>query len=124
FTMKGFGYTQFNMSSYIRQMTRNKPANDPLYVVLQTHNVGDGSWGMSQLRVPTIPEIRGQHWIAIGEGAEGIFWFIYSSQQGWTGLKDSPTLMAEISSLAQRTNPLKPVLLNANRNASDLFTAS
>lgn len=124
FTMKGFGYTQFNMSSYIRQMTRNKPVNDPLYVILQTHNVGDAGWGMSQLRIPSIPEIRGQHWIAIGEGAEGIFWFIYSSQQGWTGLKDSPSLMAEIGALAQRTNPLKPILLDANRHTTDLFTVN
>ena len=124
FTMKGFGYTNKNLSQYIREMTATKASNVPLYIILQTHKVGDSSWGINQLRVPSVPEVRGQHWISIGEGAHGIFWFIYFTQQDWTGLKDNPTLMNEISSLAQRTNPLTQTLLNAKRNSTDLFTAN
>jgi hypothetical protein len=122
FSMKGFGMPTYSMPQYISHLTRNKPADQPLYIILQAHSFGtpDGY----NLRVPSIPELRGQHWIALGEGADGIFWFIYSSQQGWTGLKDAPALMNEISSLALRTNVIKDTLLNANKNATNLFTVS
>jgi hypothetical protein len=122
FSMKGFGMPTYSMPQYISQLTRNKPADQPLYIILQAHSFGTPD--TYNLRVPSIPELRGQHWIALGEGADGIFWFIYSSQQGWTGLKDAPTLMGEISSLAQRTNTFKQTLLNANKNTTNLFTAS
>ena len=50
--------------------------------------------------------MRLQNWIALGEGARGIWWFIYSSQQGWVGLRDQPVLYAEVGDLAQRTTAL------------------
>ncbi len=123
FNMRGFGYQNFSMSYYIRELTKSKPADQPLYVILQSHSFGAPT-DSYQLRAPSVPEMRGQYWVAIGEGAHGIFWFIYSSQQGWTGLKDATSLMNEASALALRTNPLKTTLLNTNRNATELFFAN
>jgi hypothetical protein len=121
--MRGFGYQNFSMSYYIRELTKSKPADQPLYVILQSHKFGAPT-DSYQLRAPSVAEMRGEYWVAIGEGAHGIFWFIYSSQQGWTGLKDSTTLMNEASALALRTNPLKATLLNTKRNATELFFAN
>lgn len=61
--------------------------------------------------------------MGISEGATGIFWFVYSSQQGWTGIKDALGIKTEISNLVNRTKPLKSTLLNAKK-VSDKFTIS
>ncbi|MCL4368646.1 MAG: carbohydrate binding domain-containing protein [Actinobacteria bacterium] len=121
FTMTGFGYTDQDFSSYVRTITRNKPADTPLWIILQIHNFGTDP--LYSLRQPTVPEVRAQNWMAIGEGATGIFWFIYSSEQGWTGLKDNPTLFQEVSSLASRVAPLRSTLLGLHRTG-DQFTVS
>lgn len=89
----------------LRYTTRTKPASVPLWLVLQTHKTIFGSVG-SRLREPTVEEVRLQNWIAVGEGARGIWWFIYSSQQGWTGLHDNPPLYAEVGANAARTTAL------------------
>ena len=89
----------------IRYTTRTKPASVPLWLVLQTHQTTFGSVG-SRLRYPGAEEVRLQNWIAVGEGAQGIWWFIYSSQQGWLGLRDQPVLYAEVGDLARRTTAL------------------
>ena len=82
-----------------------KPSAVPLWLVLQTHRK---AWGpvATTLREPSVEEVRLQNWIALGEGARGIWWFIYSSQQGWVGLRDQPVLYAEVGDLAQRTTAL------------------
>jgi hypothetical protein len=121
FTMRGFGYSTEDFSSYIRRITAGKPVSTPLWVILQTHRFGPG--GMYSLRTPSVPEVRAQHWMAIGEGATGIFWFIYGTQQDWTGLADNPTLFNEVGDLAARTKPLRTTLLNARR-IPDAFTVS
>jgi len=121
FTMTGFGYYYFDFVSYIRQAVQTKPTNTPLWIILQAHQFGKG--GAYSLRQPTKEEIRAQHWMAIGEGVHGIFWFIYGSQQGWIGLKDNPVLFNEVSSLAERTNPLRNILLGLHKT-TDLFTVS
>ncbi|MCC7369241.1 MAG: carbohydrate binding domain-containing protein [Chloroflexi bacterium] len=113
FLMSGFGYPTFTFADYVRRFSQSRPANKPLWLILQTHNVGSG--GAYSLRQPTAAEVRAQHWMAIGEGATGIFWYIYSSQQGWTGLKDNPTLFNEIGVQAQRTAPLRSLLLGLHR---------
>ena len=89
----------------IRYTTRTKPASVPLWLVLQTHRTTFGADG-SKLRYPTAEEVRLQNWMAVGEGAQGIWWFIYSSQQGWLGLRDQPLLYAEVSDIAKRTTAL------------------
>ena len=89
----------------LRYTTRTKPASVPLWLVLQTHRTTFGT-ADSRLRYPAAEEARLQNWIALGEGAQGIWWFIYSSQQGWLGLRDQPILYAEVSDLARRTTAL------------------
>ena len=115
FTMTDFGYDNLDFVGYVRQVTRNKPAETPLWMILQTHSF------MKSLRAPTPTEVRAQQWLAIGEGATGIFWFVYSSQQGWVGLADNPALYQEVSALARRVGPLREVLLRT-RKVADTFT--
>jgi hypothetical protein len=90
-------------------------------VILQTHKFGNG--GPFSLRQPTPAEVRAQHWLAVGEGATGIFWFIYSSQQGWIGLKDNPTLYDVVSGLARRLGQVRGTLATLRRDG-DLFKVS
>jgi hypothetical protein len=116
-TMTGFGYHTYDFVSYIRAMTENKPPSTPLWVILQTHSFLD------QLREPTVSEVREQHWLAIGEGAKGIFWFVYSSQQGWKGLADNPPLYTEVTSLVKRTLPIREVLLGLQK-VEDVFSVT
>jgi chitodextrinase len=122
FTMNGFGYSNLDFVSYIRQATSTRPAGTPLWIVLQAHKVGDGTqfW---HLREPVATEIRCQEWLALGEGATGIFWFIYSSEQGWIGLKDNPTLMNECASLNGRVGPLRETLKGLHR-VTNQFTVT
>ena len=89
----------------IRYTTRTKPASVPLWLVLQTHQTTFGPVG-TKLRYPSAEEVRLQNWIALGEGAQGIWRFIYSSQQGWLGLRDQPALYAEVGDVARRTTAL------------------
>lgn len=97
----------------IQYTTRTKPAAVPLWLVLQTHQTTFGTVG-SRLRTPSPEEVRLQNWIAVGEGARGIWWFIYSSQQGWLGLHDQPILYAEVSDLASRTTALPRLTKQTN----------
>lgn len=108
FTLTGMGYRHLDFVRYTRLVTQDKPAETPLWMILQTHQFADAenSW----LRTPLPAEVRMQHWLAIGEGATGIFWFIYSSQQSWIGLSDNPALYTEIAALARRTQPLRALL--------------
>jgi hypothetical protein len=86
----------------------------PLWVILQTHGSAVAydpkTPDPTALREPTREEVRLQHWLAVGEGVRGIFWFAYSSQQFWTGLRDNPPLLDEVSDLARRTLPLRSLL--------------
>jgi hypothetical protein len=86
----------------------------PLWVILQTHGgtraVDPSFPDGTALREPTREEVRLQHWLAVGEGAKGIFWFTYSTQQFWTGLRDNEALLSEVTDLARRMLPLRPLL--------------
>jgi hypothetical protein len=118
FTLTGFGYTNRTFVSYIREVTMSKPPDTPLWIVLQTHGAPQ-----FDLRTPIPAEVRLQYWLAVGEGAQAVYWFIYSTQQGWIGLEDNPTLYAEVTSLAQRTGVLRPHLSGAHKVA-DRFGAT
>ena len=121
-TMRAFGYPTYDFVDYVREIVQSKPAGAPLWVILQTHSFGDGSESW-HLRAPTAPELREEQWLAIGEGATGVFWFIYSSEQGWTGLQDNPALFSEVSSLAQRIKPLRSLLVTLSKT-TDQFAVS
>lgn len=95
------------------------PAGYPIMAVLQAHGDNDDD----NPRYPTPEEVSAMHWIAIGQGARGIFWFIYGTQQWWTGLKDNPVLFNEITSLAQRTQAVRPELTNLVKGG-ELFSVS
>lgn len=117
FTMTGFGYQHIDFVDYIRKVARSKPPSTPLWVILQTHSFE------RNLREPVPSEVRAENWLAIGEGATGIFWFIYSSQQGWRGLVDNPALYDEVTRLAQRVRGLRNVLMTLTK-AEDRFSVA
>lgn len=108
---------------YIRRASATRPANKPLWFILQTHSVGDGTQDW-HLRTPLPQEVRMQNWLALGEGGTGIFWFIYSTStdptQNWIGLKDNPALYTEVSDLARRTASFKAIFLNAHKVADQI----
>ncbi len=110
------------MTNYIR--TRETP----LWLVLQAHSTvtGPGDQNPGHLREPIIEEVRLLNWMALGEEAEGIFWFVYSTfdNRPWRGLKDNPELFAEITELAGRVRVMEPVLLDTDKIADRFFAAS
>ena len=116
-SMTGYGYPNLDFVSYVRMVSQHRPAGTPLWMILQTHRF------KNELRQPVPAELRLQNWLAIGEGATGIFWFVYSSQQGWTGLRDSPALMDEVTALTARVRPIRDVLVRSVKVA-DAFRVS
>lgn len=100
FTMSGFGYPNLDMESYVKLVTQSKRPTTPLWITLQAHGLA-----AVDLRSPTIPEIRRQFWEAIGLGTNDIRWFPYTSQQGWTGIKDNPAVKAELLALSANLTP-------------------
>lgn len=121
FTMRGFGYSNYDFTSYLRMVTRDKPNETALWLILQTHRLGTG--GAFSLREPTRAELRSEAWLALGEGAQGLFWFIYSSEQGWRGLKENTEAFAEIGRLAKRISPLRATLQTL-QPGPDVFSVS
>ncbi|MBI2443192.1 MAG: carbohydrate binding domain-containing protein, partial [Candidatus Levybacteria bacterium] len=85
----------------------------------------------SALREPSAEEVRLQHWLNIAAGVKGIIWMTYSdhpyggtSDPAWIGFKNNPALLAEITDLTRRINPLRPLLLNLNRDYNEKFTVT
>ncbi len=118
--MTGFGYTMRH-GEYLRQMLAAKPSGEPSHVVLQTHSFNDPTFG---LRAPSTAEMRQEFWTAVGSGVKGVSWFAYSSQQGWTGLADSPTRMAEAQSLGGRIDRALLGRLNPGGPGTSLVSGS
>ena len=113
-----------NWVDEIRLTTQQKPFNQPLWVVLQTHSTRSSPQDPDPtvLREPTVEEVRLQHWLAIGEGAKGIYWFIYSTLPGqnWRGLRDNPALFGEVTALVSRVDTVRSILKSA-RKVTDRF---
>ena len=121
--MTGFAYPpDYDMVGYIRDALASKGEETPFWIILQTHRFRREGEKYA-LRAPDMSEVRKEFWIAIGEGAKGIFWFIYSSLQDWRGLKDDPLLFDEVTDLARRIAPMRDRLLQAHRTA-DRFEIS
>jgi len=121
-TMNAYGYPIFDFVEYIRIVTKSKPADQPLWIILQAHSFDSG--GRFSNRLPIESELRMQNWLSIGEGATGIFWFLYETPVNGnvTGLQDHPELFDEASLLANRVKPLRETLL-ATKKDKDRFTA-
>jgi hypothetical protein len=113
--------------SNIRHLRQLASQDVPLWVIMQAHGATQSeestASGATPLREPTIEEIRLQHWLAVGEGVKGIFWFAYDSEQFWTGLRDNPGLFGEVTNLAKRTRPLAN-LLGQLRKVDDQFSVA
>lgn len=117
FTLTGLGYNDIGFVDYIRLVTENKPDDIPLWIILQAHRYDGGPFS---LREPVPAELRAQNWLAIGEGATGIFWFVYSTQQSWIGLADNPPLLEETTDLARRVGKIRHILLDLEKTR-DVF---
>jgi hypothetical protein len=114
FTLTGFGYKDIDFVQYVRTVAKGKPREVPLWFILQTHKFLEPGQPFA-LREPTVAEVRLQAWLAVGEGARGIFWFVYGSQQGWKGLPDNPPLYAEVAAQAARLRNLREILMRLYR---------
>ncbi|MFN8633888.1 MAG: hypothetical protein U0893_08545 [Chloroflexota bacterium] len=111
-TMSGFGY-RMDFTQYVREVVSPLPRGVPFWTILQTHRFTDSTG--PRLREPSPIEVRLEHWLAVGEGSQGIFWFIYTSQQGWRGLRDNPAVFDEVTDLTRRLSVVRPALAGARR---------
>jgi hypothetical protein len=113
--------------SWLRHLSQLNERGVPIWVILQGHGVVKGSNLFSlqprQLQQPIPEEIREQYWLAVGEGVNGIFWFVYSTQQFWTGLRDNPSLLAEVTDLGARTRHIADVLAIVHKT-DDAFSVA
>lgn len=123
FTYPGWGPEGRDFITHLRAVTAARDPNTPLWLILQAHGLRD--WGRDMeptaLREPTVEEVRLQTWLALGEGAQGIFWFIYTTQQFWVGLVDNPPLYAEVTTLARRIGGLRGRLAQLHRTDDRFF---
>jgi hypothetical protein len=111
----------------IRDRVSTLPAGARHWWILQTHQVIDAPPSSTQLRYPTAREMRTQFWIAIGEGATGLFWFVWTDLAGQAdglGNPQSAARMAAAAELAGRLTPdIRERLLRCTKVA-DAFVAS
>lgn len=119
FTMRAFGYRD-DYISYIRSIVRTKPPEVALWLILQAHAFEVKDDGSANLRQPTLAEARAQLWMALGEGAKGIFWFVYEGYDTdlvkLVGLKENPVLFAEVTQQMKRVEKLRGVLGELERS--------
>ncbi|MCG8351947.1 MAG: beta-galactosidase [Chloroflexales bacterium] len=118
--MTGLGYHHIDFVPYIRAVSQKRPAGAPLWTILQTHAFSNSNFS---LRQPRPSEVRMQQWLALGEGATGVFWFVYSTQQSWIGLEDNNDLLDEVTMQTYRLRPLRKLLLKLQKT-DDRFTVA
>jgi len=116
FTMRGF-FSNLDFVEYIRTYSRLLEGR-PLWVLLQTHST---DWEDYKLREPSRAELRAMNWMALGEGADGIFYFHWSSFQTWRGLGDNPELLDEVGQFSKRIQPIKGLLAGLERVDGEFF---
>ncbi len=113
FRMSGFGYRTLDMGDYIDLAVDAARPGANLWVIVQTHNF------QTQLRQPTPAEVRAMSWISLARGAKGLIWFVYHTDQGWTGLVDAdrkPTPRYQAAAEVARTvAPMADTLLALER---------
>lgn len=119
FTMRGF-FSDLDFVDYVRSYSRYLEGR-PLWVLLQTHGT---DWEGYKLREPSRAELRAMNWMALGEGADGIFYFHWSSFQTWRGLGDNPELLDEAGDFSERIQPVKGLLVGLERVSDEFFPHS
>lgn len=86
----------------------------PTWMVLQAFGAEDAK--VYPTRYPSNSELRYQTYLALTHGAKGIIFFIYQTEQGWTGMVDenqNPTpIFKEIGRLASELKAISPILLD------------
>lgn len=123
FRMQGFGYPQYDFIDYIRLMKKHKPGNMPLWVIIQAHRLEEHATDLP-LRQPVSSELRKQAFMAFGEGAKGLFWFAYTSQQAWTGLEDNHLLCKEAVELNNRLKKLRVIIKDCCKTQDEFSVSS
>lgn len=111
-----------------REMMDVERKQIPHWMILQTHGftktVDPAEPDATKIRVPTPEEVRLQNWIALGEGVDGISWFIWRTQQFWIGLDQNTELWNEVVNLASRVKPLRQTLLTLKKYDFPVYTAT
>lgn len=112
----------------IRRRTSRLPAHTRFHMILQTHQTGDGG-----LRHPTARELRKQFWIAVGEGATGLWWFLgdgyddadaaSNNNEGLLHIDQLPLLQVAAELSNRLTPAIRARLLDCKR-VTDKFAAS
>lgn len=94
----------------IRHRIASLPSGARHMWCLQVHHTNTGT-AASRLRAPTDRELRTQFWLAVGEGATGLFWFPFTDYDIGGGGGVQPMLGARASALAvahELSDRLKP----------------
>lgn len=102
------------------------PDSVATYWILQAHQTTSG--GISQLRYPDPSEMLRQVWLAVGEGAAGVYWFAWTDQAGiWDGLghANSAARLRAARNMAYRLSPnIRARLVRTRKLSPSLFTAT
>ncbi len=111
----------------IRSFVDDAPEGLRFWLALQNHQTTGGTVG-TLLRYPTAREMRAQVWIAVGEGATGLYWFTWNdkSDNEWEGLQNEnrADLRTVASELSHRLTPAIRARLLTARRVTDAFTAT
>ncbi|HBG25885.1 MAG: hypothetical protein A2Y10_17840 [Planctomycetes bacterium GWF2_41_51] len=92
-----WNYQNLEMMQYMDwAMAFVEPRNVPTWIIHQSHNFQDS------LREPYPAEIGLQVWLGLTRAITGSFFFIYETQQDWTGLKDNPLLKTALTNIYGR----------------------
>jgi len=135
FTMRPFGYTNYDFLSYLQAMITNSGTNlitTPMWTILQAHdaqfsNPSDPT--LFSMRRPSQAELKAQMFMALGAGSSGYFFFAWPTRQvgpfgSWTGLEDLPaewytigTMFNRFASMADELSEFYPAANQAEFDA-------
>ena len=111
---------------YVRGVFGGRPAGCQFWMGLQAMGRTSGFASDLDYREPTVNEYAMQAFMAIGEGAHGIFWFAWDTQQWWRGL-DHPNradARAAVAAVASRLTPVIRARLLGTAKVADAFATT
>lgn len=92
-----WGYAGLEMLEYMDwAMGFVEDRSVPTWIIHQAHKFTDG------LDEPTPEEIRLQIWLSLTRAVKGFYFFIYETQQSWTGIKDNPPIKSALAQIYGR----------------------
>lgn len=113
------GYWDFtDQMDYFKLQTRKDIDNPaPYWLILQAFG-GPSDWN-KPWRNPTEAELRAMTYMAIGHDTKGFGYFVYQSEQGWTGMIDHEmnhtTRYSQIQTLFSELSSMEETILNMKR---------